>query len=204
MALIFCPVDYKNAMDIELWKSCQNGDPKAFDALFKRYYTSAYRYCLTFISNEPNAEELTMDVFFRIWKNAGTVESNSSFEGYLRRSIKNAVYNFRRSRLMDIVQIDEVTENEHPSANNVDQHLREAEMEELYEETVGSLSPRKQLVFRMSREENMTYAEISKKLDISVNVVEKYMVSSLSKCRTHLAEKLATLIISLMGIFLFF
>ncbi|WP_286858495.1 MULTISPECIES: RNA polymerase sigma factor [Sphingobacterium] len=180
-----------------------NGDQGAFDMLFKRYHGASFQYCFKFIRDKPMSEELAMDVLFRIWKNREKLPENIEFSFYLRRALKNAVYNHFRSKLAETVHIDNIPEEKLLSSSTVDGNILDAEMIRIYEETINHLSPQKQLVFRMSREENLTYAQISEKLGISINVVEKYMVSALAICRRQLAEKLVSVLV-ILSLNLFF
>ncbi|MFZ4260425.1 RNA polymerase sigma factor [Sphingobacterium sp. HJSM2_6] len=189
--------DLSTLSDSVLLSRLNKEDQTAFDLLFKRYHKSTHQYCFKFIRDSEVAEELAMDVLFRIWKNRTKLPENIEFSYYLRRSLKNAVYNYYRSKSTNTILIDQVPEGKLPSFNTVEDKILDAEMTLIYEETMNHLSPKKQLVFRMSREENLTYAEISNKLGISVNVVEKYMVSSLHICRRQLADKLTFLLVFL-------
>lgn len=183
--------------DSTLLSRFNRGDQSAFDLLFKRYHKPSFHYCLKFVRDRQVAEELAMDVLFRIWKNGKKLPENVPFSFYLRRALKNAIYNHFRSKIVETVPIENIPEEKLPSNNKVDTGILDEEMAKVYEETIQQLSPQKQLVFRMNREENLTYAQISDKLGISVNVVEKYMVSSLAKCRRELAEKLTTILLFL-------
>ena len=82
-----------------------------------------------------------------------------------------------------------------------EERLKYIELEKLYNQKLTELSPQRQKVFRMSREENMTYPQIAKRLDLSVNTVENYMVASLSFFRKHLKEytdQIVLLVITLL------
>jgi DNA-directed RNA polymerase specialized sigma subunit, sigma24 homolog len=74
-------------------------------------------------------------------------------------------------------------------------------METVYESEVDKLSPQRQKVFRLSREKNLSYAEIAKEMDLSVNTVENYMVSALNTLRenTRGYKSLITLFIFLLA-----
>lgn len=56
---------------------------------------------------------------------------------------------------------------------------------------IEQLPPRRRQVYVMSREEGLTYLEISKRLGISVNTVENHIAASLRFLRQHLRDTLA-------------
>ncbi|GAA4317845.1 RNA polymerase sigma-70 factor [Mucilaginibacter gynuensis] len=164
------------------------GDAKAFEILFKRYYDSLLRYALRNTKELETAEELTMDVMLRIWQKQTTVTLETDLRPYLQRAIKNAIFNYHRKKILDIVTIEEDKLEAITNGNNADDKIRHTELKMLYQQKLGELSPQRQKVFRMSREDNMSYAQIAKQLGLSVNTVENYMVASLQFFREHMKE----------------
>lgn len=164
------------------WK---NGDVKAYETLFFRYYESLFKYVNCSIKNNMLAEELVMDVMMRVWKNGTQITTPPGFKAYLLRSIKNAVANHYRTTLPLIVSIDALPENESWSsvADFADERLGHHEVEEKYSLALSSLSEKKREVFLLSREKKLTYKEIAHRLDISVNTVENYMSASIAELR---------------------
>lgn len=180
----------------------RNGERGAFDILFKRYYQSLFNYAHKILGNFEIAEELTMDVLLRLWQKQNEIILEGDIQPYLKRSVKNAIYNHHRKKILDTITIDEFIPQIIQSPGAADDTLKHGELEKLYLKKLSELSPQRQKVFRMSREENMTYAQIAKKLDLSVNTVENYMVASLSFFRKHLKEYADHIIILIIA-FLF-
>ncbi|EHQ29587.1 RNA polymerase, sigma-24 subunit, ECF subfamily [Mucilaginibacter paludis DSM 18603] len=191
----------QNLPDKVLLAKHRNGERGAFDILFKRYYQSLFNYAYKILGNFEIAEELTMDVLLRLWQKQNEIILEGDIQPYLKRSVKNAIFNHHRKKILDTITIDEFIPQIIQAPGAADDTLKHDDLQKLYLKKLSELSPQRQKVFRMSREENMTYAQIAKKLDLSVNTVENYMVASLNFFRKHLkeyADHIVILIIALL------
>jgi RNA polymerase sigma-70 factor (ECF subfamily) len=68
----------------------------------------------------------------------------------------------------------------------LDEELDFKELEKAYKSSIEQLSPRRKEIFVLSREQNLTNAEIAKKLGISVKTVENQVTSALSEIKNTL------------------
>lgn len=185
-----------------LLKKYSEGNRSAYNVLFKRYYDGLYRYTLKNVKNSCVAEELTMDVMLSLWKKKGDILVEHNLKAYLFRCVKNAIYNHYRKKIIPTVSMDLVTEDQTLTSKPADHELQSRELEKLYRNKLSQLSPQRRKVYEMSREENMTYAEIAKSMDLSVNTVENYMVASLGFFRKQLKEHAdCTLLFSFLLLF---
>lgn len=176
-----------NVLDEDLLLQWQNGSTVAYDALFGRYFQPLYQYALNNVKQSALAEELVMDVMLRIWKTNGQIECPAGFRPYILRALKNAIFNHFRSALPKIVSLEDVPANDEIAvASSPDHKLIHDETRDKYLAALSSLSDKKREVFILSREERLTYKEIARHLNISVNTVENYMSASLS----HVKEKM--------------
>lgn len=178
----------KDLSDCILLEKFREGDASAYNILFKRYYDSLCRFALNKVKDSCIAEELTMDVMLGLWKKKGEINITDDLRPYLFRSIRNALYNHYRKNILSTVPLEQLTEEHHLIARRADYELEHQELERIYREKLNQLSPQRRKVYEMSREANMSYAEIAKEMDLSVNTVENYMVASLSFFRKELSE----------------
>lgn len=170
---------------LEKWR---DGDTTAYDTLFKRYYIPLLNYALRNVKDSMIAEELVMDVMFRVWKKDGDIHVSVDFRRYLLSSVKNAIFNHFRMKIPELLSLDEMPAGASPLSKAPDELIYEAELSQIYETVVSRLPEKRQRVFRLSREENLTYAEIASKLGLSINTVENYMSASLASCRKSLED----------------
>ncbi|SDD77741.1 RNA polymerase sigma-70 factor, ECF subfamily [Mucilaginibacter pineti] len=189
---------FKNLPDHLLIQKCREGNSKAFDQLFFRYFSRLYKYTIHHTGNEQLAEELVMDLMLWIWNKKETIEVKGDLSSYLFKAIKNAIYNHFRKIELDTIPIDLIIVDP-PAYDNIDDQIAARELEEEYQLSLTMLTPQRRKVFELSREQDMTYAEIAGHLNLSVKTVEAHVSASLQFMRKRFKNyaDLVTLIVVL-------
>lgn len=180
-------MNYQNLSDEVLFQYCREDDMKAYNELFKRYFPRMLRLAFRYVPDKMKAEELCMDVLFELWAKRSQILINSSFSGYLFRSVRNIVITHLRKRTIELTELSTLPDG-HQTERPADYDLLSEEAEQAYRSALDELSPQRRQVFILSREENLTYAEIARKMGLSVNTVENYMVAALSSLRSIIKE----------------
>jgi RNA polymerase sigma-70 factor (ECF subfamily) len=78
-------------------RRAQAGDAGAFRALYEAHVGRVHALCLRLSGDRREAEELTQDVFVRVWERLETFRGDSAFSTWLHRLAVNAVLTARRS-----------------------------------------------------------------------------------------------------------
>lgn len=66
------PVDYSTLDDKRLITAIGLGQPEALDELYQRYHRLIFSLAVNIINDRATAEEITLDVFIRVWEKAET------------------------------------------------------------------------------------------------------------------------------------
>ena len=74
------------------------GDVRAFEALFARYHEPIRRHVRRVVRDPATAEDLTQEVFERVWTRAGQWNGRGTFQAWLFRVATNLALNQLRSR----------------------------------------------------------------------------------------------------------
>ena len=67
------------------------GSPVAFQHLFNRYSQKLYRFALSYLKSDAEAEEIVQDVFMTLWETRHRLDSEKSFHAYLFTIAFNAI-----------------------------------------------------------------------------------------------------------------
>ncbi|PYU49209.1 MAG: RNA polymerase subunit sigma-24 [Acidobacteria bacterium] len=87
----------------EAIRRAQHGDAAAFEYLYKEHSKRVYSVCLRMLKNTPDAEDLTQQIFLRVFRKIGTFRGDSCFSTWLHRVAVNAVLmHLRRKRAPEI------------------------------------------------------------------------------------------------------
>jgi RNA polymerase sigma-70 factor (ECF subfamily) len=82
----------------DLISAAQLGDEKAFRSLYELSVDRVYALCLRIAADPALAEELTQDVFVRVWEKLRTFKGESAFSTWLHRLAVNVVLSEKRAR----------------------------------------------------------------------------------------------------------
>jgi RNA polymerase sigma-70 factor (ECF subfamily) len=77
--------------DDAVLRKAQRGDERAFAIIVRSYQTPVYNYVLRMVSDRSLAEDLTQEVFFRVYQGLPRFSSRSKFTTWLFQVTKNRV-----------------------------------------------------------------------------------------------------------------
>lgn len=130
------PGDDRQELDTELVKLAQEGDTDAFGQLYERYSPAVFRFLFSHIDNRLDAEDLTEDVFIRIWRSLpGYRHQGIPFVAYVFRVARNRLIDYyrRSKRNKDQVSLDDIVIGDHQAdpGDIVDNGLEHQEIQAL-------------------------------------------------------------------------
>lgn len=171
--------------DKDLIVKLKSGSSRAFQILFEKYSQRIYQFSLSYLKNKQEAEEIVQEVFFNVWKVREELMAERSFESYLFTIAKNAILNTIRKSGYQKAYVEYV--KLHPGKNILlEEELDFKELDQAFRRAIEKLPPRRQEVFRLSRERNLTHAEIAQEMGISVKTVENQITSAFSDIKKEL------------------
>ena len=171
--------------DKELVVRVTRGEQEAFGSLFTRHRDTVYAHLLRITRDPAAADDLTQDVFLRLWRRSDQWQGEAAFPSWLLRIATNVALNYLRSvkrRREQPIQPNQSEEGEEepeiPSwmidgnALPPDEALAQNERRELLHREVAQLSEDKQKVFRMTYDAHMETREVARELDIPEGTVK--------------------------------
>ena len=178
---------YLNLSDQELWEYCRQDDIGAYNELFDRHAKPLYRQAIRYVKNTMDAEELVMDLLFTVWQKRTSlhVDAGRNFKAYLAQAMRNRILNYFQKNIPQTGSIELLEEDALVESRGADYPMLTKDLEAVYQSKLDALSPQRRKVFKLSREENLSYAEIAQQLNLSVNTVENYMVAALAALRDN-------------------
>ena len=155
--------------DEELVRLYQGGEESAFNELVLRYQEKIYWVARRFSNDHDNANDITQEVFCKMYESVKDFRGDSSLYTWLYRIAVNVSLNFlRRQKVREFFRIDEVFDIESDQSEAPDSIVEKAEHQSLVEQAVASLPEKQRAVFVMRYYEELPYEQISKILKTSV------------------------------------
>ena len=84
--------------DVRLMLRFQRGDEAAFEELLERNVGKIHGLVYRFLGDSSAIEDITQDVFLRVYRNVGNYEPTAKFSTWLYRIVANLCFNVIRSR----------------------------------------------------------------------------------------------------------
>lgn len=167
----------------------------AFEKVFNHYYPRLYRYAFRYLKNGFWAEELAMEVLGRVWEKKSAIR-HDTFENYLFAAARNHLISSWQRKIDGLLSLEALPETAITggdiSAYNA---VISRELETIYNNKLSELPPQRRLIFRLHRNEHLSYKEIASKLDISSRTVENHIAAALKQLRVSMMQFLNSFIL---------
>ena len=171
----------------DLIKIAENGDHEAFKRMFHYFYARLLSVARYYVHSHELAEEVVNDVFVKIWDKRKKLMQIKKLETYLYVLVKNHALNqIREASGHRVMSIDKTVLEITVSSINPEEQFLSQEMLEVFQRSVDALPPKCGLVFRMVKDDRLTYKEVASILNISVKMVEKHVGLGLKRLRKDL------------------
>lgn len=159
----------------------RDGDTEAFRQIFLVYFGKVKYFIRGLLKSEEDAEELAQDVLVRLWLVRESLDPAKSLNAYIYRMARNAAFNFLKSKLIHETYVRENVREE--SGCTTEDELMARETALLIEMAVSRMPERRQIIYRMSRNEGISNEDIALQLNISRKTVENQLSLALHELR---------------------
>lgn len=162
---------------VMLFKEIHEGMETAFNELFLTYYDRLVAFSVQYVKQQECAEEITSELFVKLWLRRNTLPDILNPEVYLYVAIKNASLNYLRGSkknngpLLD--RIEEATVL--PLGDYPGPELETKELTRKLDEAIAALPEQRRIIFRLIKEDGLKCREVARILNISVRTVENQM-----------------------------
>lgn len=157
-----------------------------YQFLIQQYKNNIFSYSLYMLKNRDDAEDITQEIFIKIWQNINKFKIISA-KAWIMKSTHNLCIDYLRRRRITMQREnhidDEFTENyyEDNMDNNPQVITHINMMTSKIKEAVKILPENLRSVFVLYEIEGMKYREISTALDIPINSVKVYLLRARKK-----------------------
>jgi RNA polymerase sigma-70 factor (ECF subfamily) len=166
----------------------------AFEEVFMEHYKGMYSYACIMLKNEADAEEITQNIFIKLWEKRNALVIETSLKAYLYRMVHNDCLNWLKHRsVVHAFQKEKVYSMKNDN-NNAGDKLAAAQLNEQLGIALRELPEQCRTIFQLSRFEDLKYREIAGQLGISEKTVENQMGKALKLLRMKLVDFLPLII----------
>src|SRR5712692_3192647 len=176
--------------DLELVEDFKHGKVEGFNELVKRYQQRVYWIARRIMGSHHEADDVTQNVFVRVYESLKKFRSDSSFYTWLYRVATNISLNaLRKKKSREFVTLEHAgTALESTSDSPVEQ-LDRKEYQVVLEKAIQRLPPKQKLVFVMRYYEEMPYEKIAKILKRSVGGLKANYFHAVKKIQSYVLKE---------------
>lgn len=170
----------------------KNGNHFIYNHVYDLYASMVYNVCFRMTHNKEEAEDLTQDVFIKVFNSINKFREDSKLSTWIYRIAINICINkLRREKIINFLSLDyreekkgrkEIADNS-PSPANI---LEKSEIQQIIQEAINCLPPKQKTAIILSRYEELSYKEISKIMELSLSAVE----SLIFRAKENLSKEL--------------
>mgnify|MGYP000794906445 FL=1 len=138
---------------------------------------------LGLVKSESDAEDLTQEIFLKLWTHRSRFTEVSTFGSYLYVLAKHTAFNYIESRRVNLVSLERAGEEDGERSDTPYEDLVAKDLRLLVDMIVETMPPQRKMIYRMSRDEGLSNTEIAENLQLSKKTVENHLNLALKELR---------------------
>jgi len=171
-----------------LFEGLRHHDQKAFEKIYSHYFGNVYNTILFLVRRHSLAEELTQQVFIKIWDKRESIRIYTSPDSYIKRLCKNLVYDYFKKLKSEKLSCLEENLDHHFIHNDLEEMIDHNELEVQILNVISKLPPSQREIFNLSRFQGLKNDEIADQMNLSKRTVEHQLYRALQKIKKSIGE----------------
>jgi RNA polymerase sigma-70 factor (ECF subfamily) len=164
------------------------GDQQAYREIFERYWNKVYAIGLRLSKSPELAKDLAQETFIRIWNNRDKLPDVTNFSAFLFTIARHLAIDHLRKKVFTTNNEDYLVDYFSDDAITPHEKAEYKELEKVLNSAIDNLPAQLQQVFRLSRFEGLSHAEIALRMNITRITSKSYMVRALYAIRKYLSQ----------------
>jgi RNA polymerase sigma-70 factor (ECF subfamily) len=176
-----------------LIERCLGGDQDAWETIVRQHWRKVFNVAYKFVGRHEEAEDLTQDIFLKIFRSLGTFDRRANFQTWLISVSRNLCIDYYRSVRKERETIDRQVTAEEVGPVSLDAGplvaLEQRDLAELLRRALQSLPDSLRTAVVMRDIQELSYQEIAGRLHLPEGTVK----SRINRGRKELARQILRL-----------
>ena len=170
--------------EFELLSEVQQGNEKAFEALFDIYKDKIYAFSYKILKSKDLADDIVIEVFAKIWKGREFIQPGLTFQAYLFKITKNHIVNFLNKASSDSRVQEQLLISVNYYRSSTEEEIIYNEYLTIAKQVINQMPKRRRQVFKLKTEQGMSYEQIASHLGVSKNTVKTHLTAATTHLRS--------------------
>jgi RNA polymerase sigma factor (sigma-70 family) len=190
--------------DAEVWQELKQGEKKALERIFRRYYGDLYKYGVKLTGQPALVEDELQSLFLKIWNNRKNLGDVSGVKTYLWTALRRRLIAEKQKK-----HVGKGYFNSDPSAKQEMQfsaeeliiHREHRHLQaRALKQALNRLSGKRREIMYLKYYDGLSYEEIQQVMGISYQTARNYIYEGLEALRTFLDESSTGVTLAVAGI----
>ncbi|MCX6551633.1 MAG: sigma-70 family RNA polymerase sigma factor [Acidobacteria bacterium] len=172
---------------------CLEGDQQAWEAIVRQYWRRVFNVAYKFVGRHDEAEDLTQDIFLKVFKSLATFDRRANFQTWLISVSRNLCIDHYRSvrKERETIDRDVNADDLSPVSREVGPHLalERKDVAKQLRRALEALSQDLREAVEMRDLQELSYQEIADRLRVPEGTVK----SRINRGRSELARQITRL-----------
>ena len=173
----------------QLFNAIAAGDITAFRQVFDLYRQRLFAAALKITKSGYAAEEIVQEIFASLWESRSQLEKVENPPAYIFTIAYNKTWRYLKKTSGDNARLQALLKRADDRDNHTEEWIDVRESHQILETAIRQLPKQRQLIYRMSREEGLSYEQIAERLKISKLTVKKQMALALQNLRNIVSKR---------------
>jgi RNA polymerase sigma factor (sigma-70 family) len=178
--------------DKDIIESFINGNKNAFNFIVLKYQKKIYWVVRKFVLNHDDADDITQEVFIKLYKSLGDFRGESALFTYIYKiAVNYSLNHIKKNKILSNIQKDIDSEafkikSDDPNSDEIydkDVNAR------IIQNAIQKLPEQQRAVFTLRFYESLPYEEIANILDTSVGGLKANYFHAFKKIQSYLLEQ---------------
>lgn len=178
------------------------GDKGSLFYFHEKYQSKIYRYTFTLVRNREVAEEITSDVFIKIWEIRARLDVNKGIDHLMFKITKDFCRDYLRKVARDAaLRAAYIHQCLNDKGNDIENQLSFKDNLKIASHAIESLPPKCREVFELRYDKEMSLLQIAEELGITRSTVQKHLHKGTKYVKNYLRTHSDLVFIALVQLY---
>ena len=182
-----------------LLRAVGEGNAKAFRDLYDHWHQKIFSFGFFLTKSQHLAEEITQEIFIKIWVHRHQLSELNSFEAWLKTVVRHHVYTVLNKLANEQLAMGTLRQQSPQHDTSTEYHVLERASAQLLAAAIDQLPPQQKTVYLLHRNEGMPHAAIAEAMGLSVHTVRNHFKAALASIRSYVGEHADAVVAVVVG-----